>query len=288
MKVTDRVVCMKFHRYLTVVLASLALFGCATKFAYNNIDWFIISYIDDLVPLNSAQESELENRLEVLQQWHKKTQLPLYIQQINDLQQQQRQTITAEFIEKQGNDIRTHIQNIVTEFSPDIYALSLQLSPKQDQTFLKNFKAKQQKYYDERLSLEDKEAREFYSERVKKRVERWLGDITPQQDAIIKNWAEEWVNTNQDWYQYQQNTYQAVSDLVGRKADIPFVQVTTMQLLLDNPSYYPDTLPDKLKSNNEISAKYLVQIAQSSNDTQWQHFMDELGTLKSTLIDLQK
>lgn len=279
---------MKFHRYLTVVLASLALFGCATKFAYNNIDWFIISYIDDLVPLNSAQESELENRLEVLQQWHKKTQLPLYIQQINDLQQQQRQTITAEFIEKQGNDIRTHIQSIVTEFSPDIYALSLQLSPKQDQTFLKNFKAKQQKYYDERLSLEDKQAREFYSERVKKRVERWLGDITPQQDAMIKNWAEEWVNTNQDWYQYQQNTYQAVSDLVGRKADIPFVQVTTMQLLLDNPSYYPDTLPDKLKSNNEISAKYLVQIAQSSNDTQWQHFMDELGTLKSTLIDLQK
>lgn len=279
---------MKFHRYLTVVLASLALFGCATKFAYNNIDWFIISYIDDLVPLNSAQESELENRLEVLQQWHKKTQLPLYIQQINDLQQQQRQTITAEFIEKQGNDIRTHIQSIVTEFSPDIYALSLQLSPKQDQTFLKNFKAKQQKYYDERLSLEDKEAREFYSERVKKRVERWLGDITPQQDAMIKNWAEEWVNTNQDWYQYQQNTYQAVSDLVGRKADIPFVQVTTMQLLLDNPSYYPDTLADKLKSNNEISAKYLVQIAQSSNDTQWQHFMDELGTLKSTLIDLQK
>ncbi|MDK9736345.1 DNA polymerase III subunit alpha [Vibrio sp. D404a] len=279
---------MKFHRYLTVILASLALFGCATKFAYNNIDWFIISYIDDLVPLSSAQESELENRLEVLQQWHKKTQLPLYIQQINDFQQQQRQTITAEFIEQQSNDIRTHIRSIVTEFSPDIYALSLQLSPKQDQTFLKNFKAKQQEYYDERLSLEDKEAREFYSERVKKRVERWLGDITPQQDAIIKNWAEEWVNTNQDWYQYQQNTYQAVSDLVERKADLPFVQMTTMQLLLDNASYYPDTLPDKLKSNNEISAKYLVQIAQSSNDTQWQHFMDELGTLKSTLIDLQK
>ncbi|MDK9759345.1 hypothetical protein KIV40_29440 [Vibrio sp. D173a] len=139
---------MKFHRYLTVILASLALFGCATKFAYNNIDWFIISYIDDLVPLSSAQESELENRLEVLQQWHKKTQIPLYIQQINDLQQQQRQTITAEFIEQQGNDIRTHIRSIVTEFSPDIYALSLQLSPKQDQAFLKNFKAKQQEYYD--------------------------------------------------------------------------------------------------------------------------------------------
>ena len=135
---------MKFHRYLAVILASLATFGCATKFAYNNIDWFIISYIEDLVPLNSVQESELENRLQDLQHWHKSTQLPLYIQQINNIQQQKRQSITADFIQQQGDEIRTHIRTIVTEFSPDIYALSLQLSPEQDQEFLENFRAKQQ------------------------------------------------------------------------------------------------------------------------------------------------
>jgi hypothetical protein len=284
----DRVACMKFHRYLAVILVSLATFGCATKFAYNNIDWFIISYIDDLVPLSSTQESELENRLEGLQQWHKSTQLPLYIRQINNIQAQKRQTITADFIGQQGNEIRTNIRTIVTKFSPDIYALSLQLSPEQDQEFLKNFKAKQQEYYDERLSLDDKQAREFYSERLKKRMERWLGEINSEQNTIIKNWADEWVNTNQDWFQYQKNTYQAVSDLVEKKVDLPFVQMTMMQLLLDNASYYPDTLPQKLKTNNQISAKYLVQIAKTSSDTQWQHFMDELGTLKSTLIDLQK
>ncbi|WP_261883488.1 DUF6279 family lipoprotein [Vibrio pelagius] len=279
---------MKVYRYLAVILASLATFGCATKFAYNNIDWFIISYIEDLVPLSSAQESELESRLQDLQQWHKSTQLPLYIQQLNNIQQQKRQSITADFIQQQGNEIRTHIRTIVTEFSPDLYALSLQLSPEQDQEFLKNFKAKQQEYYDERLSLDDKEAREFYSERLRKRMERWLGDINSEQDTIIKNWANEWVNTNPDWHQYQKNTYQALSELVEKKVDLPFVQVTIMQLLLNNESYYPDTLPEKLKKNSAISAKYLMLIAQSSNDTQWQYFMDELSTLKSTLIDLQK
>ncbi|MEZ9060238.1 DUF6279 family lipoprotein [Vibrio pelagius] len=279
---------MKVYRYLAVILASLATFGCATKFAYNNIDWFIISYIEDLVPLSSAQESELESRLQDLQQWHKSTQLPLYIQQLNNIQRQKRQSITADFIQQQGNEIRTHIRTIVTEFSPDLYALSLQLSPEQDQEFLKNFKAKQQEYYDERLSLDDKAAREFYSERLRKRMERWLGDINSEQDTIIKNWANEWVNTNPDWHQYQKNTYQAVSELVEKKVDLPFVQVTIMQLLLNNESYYPDTLPEKLKKNSAISAKYLMLIAQSSNDTQWQYFMDELSTLKSTLIDLQK
>jgi len=279
---------MKVHRYLAVILASLATFGCATKFAYNNIDWFIISYIEDLVPLSSAQESELESRLQDLQQWHKSTQLPLYIQQLNNIQQQRRQSITADFIQQQGNEIRTHIRAIVTEFSPDLYALSLQLSSEQDQEFLKNFKAKQQEYYDERLSLDDKAAREFYSERLRKRMKRWLGDINSEQDTIIKNWANEWVNTNPDWHQYQKNTYQALSELVEKKVDLPFVQVTIMQLLLNNESYYPDTLPEKLKKNSAISAKYLMLIAQSSNDTQWQYFMDELSTLKSTLIDLQK
>lgn len=109
-----------------LVLLSCFLFsGCGTKFAYNNISWFVVSYIEDFVTLSNSQESELEERLDLLQQWHKETQLPLYISQLEVIQNTDRSDMNSAFITEQSDQIKDHIRSIVSKFSPDIYALSL-------------------------------------------------------------------------------------------------------------------------------------------------------------------
>ncbi len=49
----------------------------------------------------------------------------------------------------------------------------MQLTPEQDNEFLKNFREKQQEYYEERLSLNDEDSRERYRSRIEDRLERW-------------------------------------------------------------------------------------------------------------------
>ena len=66
-----------------------------------------------------------------------------------------RSELNSAFIVEQSEQIRHHIRTIVNKFSPDIYALSMQLNPKQDSEFLTNFRKKQQEFYEERLSLND-------------------------------------------------------------------------------------------------------------------------------------
>lgn len=272
-----------------LVLLSCFLFsGCGTKFAYNNISWFVVSYIEDFVTLSNSQESELEERLDLLQQWHKETQLPLYISQLEVIQNTDRSDMSSAFITEQSDQIKDHIRSIVNKFSPDIYALSMQLTPEQDNEFLKHFREKQQEYYEERLSLDDEDSRERYRSRIEDRLERWLGSVSKEQKQIISTWSQEWVNTNDNWRQYQNNTYQDLSTLIEKKSDLDIAQPIIMNLLLNNEAYYPEGLDPELNKNMQTSANFLVDIVESSTNKQWAYFMSELASLKGTFESLQE
>ncbi|CAK2026106.1 DUF6279 family lipoprotein [Vibrio crassostreae] len=278
---------MRRCRWLMLLVCFLFA-GCGTKFAYNNISWFAVSYIEDFVSLSNSQESELEARLDSLQAWHKETQLPLYISQLEAIQSITRPDMNSAFIVDQSEQIKNHIRAIVNKFAPDVYALSMQLSPKQDSEFLKNFREKQEDYYEERLSLNDEDSRERYRNRIEERLERWLGSVSKEQKQIIYTWSQKWVNTNDSWRQYQNNTYQDLTTLMEKKADLHIAQPIIMNLLLNNEAYYPDELESKLNKNMQTSAKFLVDIAAISSDKQWSYFMNELESLKSTLVTLQE
>ena len=271
-----------------LLLVFFLFVGCGTKFAYNNISWFAVSYIEDFVSLSNSQESELEARLDSLQAWHKETQLPLYIEQLRVLQNINRSELNPAFIVEQSEQIKNHIRSIVNKFSPDIYALSMQLSPRQDREFLTNFRKKQQEFYEERLSLNDDDSRERYRDRIEERLERWLGSISKEQKKIIVTWSQEWTNTNGSWREYQNNTYQDLTLLMEKKSDLHISQPIIMKLLLNNESYYPDGLESQLNKNMQTSAKFLVDIAAVSSDKQWSYFMNELESLESTLMTLQE
>lgn len=278
---------MRKCRWLVVFVCFLFA-GCGMKFAYNNISWFAVSYIEDFVSLSNSQESELEERLDLLQQWHKETQLPLYISQLEVIQSIARSDINSAFIVDQSEQIKHHIRSIVNKLAPDVYGLSMQFTPKQDNEFLKNFREKQQDYYEERLSLNDEDSRERYRSRIEERLERWLGSLSKEQQQIISTWSQEWINTNDSWRQYQNNTYQDLSTLMQKKTDLHITQPIIMNLLLNNEAYYPDELESKLNKNMQTSARFLVEIATVSNDKQWSYFMNELESLKSTLVTLQE
>ena len=278
---------MRKCRWLLLLVCFLFV-GCGTKFAYNNISWFAVSYIEDFVSLSNSQESELEARLDPLQAWHKETQLPLYIEQLQVLKNINRSELSPAFVVEQSEQIKNHIRTIVNKFSPDIYALSMQLNPKQGSEFLKNFRKKQQEFYEERLSLNDDDSRERYRDRIEERLERWLGSISKEQKQIIVTWSQEWINTNDSWREYQNNTYQDLTLLMEKKSDLHISQPIIMKLLLNNESYYPDGLESQLNKNMQTSAKFLVDIAAVSSDKQWSYFMNELESLESTLITLQE
>ena len=84
------------------------------------------------------------------------------------------------------------------------------------------------------------------------------------------------------------SAYQDLTTLMQKKTDLHIAQPIIMNLLLNNQAYYPQELESKLDKNMQTSVKFLVDIAAVSSDKQWSYFMNELESLKSTLVALQE
>jgi len=277
---------MKLLRWWQFVIVCLLLTGCGTKFVYNNVDWLILDYLEDFVTLTDSQENELESRINLLQEWHKRSELPLYIEQISEIQSQNKSQIDAVFILKQRKLLSQHFKTIVSQFAPDIYTLSIHMTEQQDKEFLAGLKNKQSESADEFLLLSESETRERYKERINSGVERWLGSINGAQEDVIHRWVSDLKNTNSGWLDYQIAIYTEVSELMSSKSDRYEFQQTLMSLLLAHESYYSPKLKADIDYNAQVSANHLSEIVLLSSDKQWRYFQSELEDLKEVVTEL--
>lgn len=65
---------MKKTKLLLVIAFSFLLSACSSSFIYNNLDWLLYWYLDDYITLTSEQRSQLDDRVETWQAWHRITQ----------------------------------------------------------------------------------------------------------------------------------------------------------------------------------------------------------------------
>ncbi|MGF1755812.1 DUF6279 family lipoprotein [Vibrio makurazakiensis] len=277
---------MGLRKWLVTLVLGGVLMGCGTKFLYNNLDWVILEYIDDYVTLTRDQKTILESRLQVLTQWHRSSELPSYISQIQSIRSKRKSDLDQEFVLSQRQEITQHIKNIAAQIAPDVYAFALQATPKQEQEFIENFTSDQQEYLEKYSGLSDTETRQLYKERIESNVERWLGSVSTEQEVLIREWANGMEITTTDWGLYQEKVLSTLEQLFQNKANTSYFQHSFMTLFLEPESFYSSALAQKIQFNKQLSSNYIVQIISTSNEEQWQHYQEELKEIEDLLTDL--
>jgi len=270
----------------SIVILILSLSGCGAKFVYNNLDWLILEYVDDYVTLTNDQESILEFRLQALAKWHRQSELPSYVEQIETLRNMPKSELTADFILAQRVSIKQQIKAIVAQAAPDVYALAVQATPEQEQEFLENFNKEQSKHLDKYLGLNDQETRELYADRIGAGIDKWLGSVTPKQQEIVNSWANEMEITTPEWRSYQSRILQTLALLFEKKSDTGYFQKTLMALLLEPESFYSEKLSQQIEKNMIISSEKIVMLLDVATDKQWAHYQGELKDLETLARDL--
>lgn len=270
----------------SVVILLLSLSGCGAKFVYNNLDWLVLEYVDDYVTLTNDQESILEYRLQALAKWHRQTELPSYVEQIETLRNMPKSDLTADFILAQRKSIKQQIKAIIAQAAPDVYSLAIQATPEQEQEFLENFNEEQSKYLDKYLGLNDQETRELYAEKIGAGLDKWFGSITPKQQKIVNSWANEMEITTPEWRSYQTRILQTLERLFEKKSDTGYFQKTLMALLLEPESFYSEKLSQQIEKNMLISSEKIVLLLDVATDKQWAHYQGELKDLETLARDL--
>ncbi|WP_240205394.1 DUF6279 family lipoprotein [Vibrio sp. CyArs1] len=264
----------------------LIVTGCTTKFLYSNLDWFIVDYIDDYVTLEDGQEEILTERILVLGDWHKSNELPRYLQQLTDIRNKDPKTVDAEYVSLQMEQVRQHTKRLVAQITPDLYALTQQMTDKQVKELLDNLEQKDEKFIKKYQGLQDEDVRLIYQQRIEENLERWFGPLTEQQKTLASRWANEMDVTVFDWQAHRQQMQHFMRQLLNRRSDLGYFQPEFQRLLNDSDSFYSEKLKLKIANNRLVAEKYIALALNSVTEKQHQHLIEEIDGWRDIASDL--
>ncbi|MGC9493872.1 DUF6279 family lipoprotein [Vibrio genomosp. F10] len=274
-------------RSAVIVLVCMLLMSCGTKFAYRNVDWFILEYLDDFVDLTGDQDDILTLQIQQLKDWHKKEELPLYEAHIDSLLLISPDTLTPDAIAQHFKKMEQHSERLLTRVAPDLYSLIQTLTDEQVKQLLENLSKRHEEYRNKYQDLSEQEIHARYQERIGDRVETWLGRLNNEQQKIVDRWSKDLRISAYEWMAYQTRMRGEWRRLLDKRDELSYFQPNFHRLLFESDQYFSPELKDMIEYNRSVSQRYIVELFKTMSDKQLKRFRSELVEWKEIVADLQ-
>ena len=273
---------MRLALFFSVLL--LTLVGCSSvKLMYNQLDWLIPWYLDDYITLDSAQSALLEQRLKTQLHWHRTTQLPDYANRLRQINQSLQNGLARTELIQYSEQIDAYRTTLLRELIPDFVDLLATVTDAQVAELLTNLENKNQEYQAEYVDLPIKELREMRTDRARKHLQRWLGDITPAQERILRDWSQDFASVGGARLAYRRQWQQQLQQLLAQRNDKAYLAESLEKLIS-----YPEEYGLVRERNRQLVIDLLLKIDQSMTSGQRVHLSKKITELADDFDALAK
>jgi hypothetical protein len=168
-----------------LLLASLLQACSFVKVAYNQAPELAYLYLDNYVDFNGAQSIQIKDELTKLQVWHRQTQLPLYVDTLQKLQQQMPSSMDSTQACELFADVRSKLLAVSDYAEPAALAMAGTLSPEQLTRMERKFAKGNADYVDDFIEATPKASRNKRYKQAVSRAEMLYGSLGDKQLAVI-------------------------------------------------------------------------------------------------------
>lgn len=183
---------MRHIKHCLVILLSCLLLSCSlVKTAYNKAPELTIWWLDDYFSFSQAQKNTLLPALQKLHLWHRQTQLPIYANQLRNIQTSfSNNQINADDVCNKLDSIRQSIVNIQMESIYVVLEIAPTLSDKQLERFKQKLTKRTEKWKDEWWQKTKPEQIAVRLEKATDFAEDIYGDLNEAQINQLKQGIE--------------------------------------------------------------------------------------------------
>ena len=175
-----------YSKIVFIILFVVFIGACSFKTYYNNLDYLIPSYIEDMVSLDDMLEERVTQRAQVLINWHRNTQLMQYADLLRSFQQSFGPHLTEERVYEHLTAMESLWTPLGEKLNEEMASLMPLLNDDQIEELFDSIDEKNEDFYDEYINLDKDERKKAYSERLFENYENWLGNLTEQQETDIE------------------------------------------------------------------------------------------------------
>lgn len=273
------------HRYLLPAMAVL-LTGCSFKLIYNQLDWLLPWYMDDLVSISTEQEALLDARLEPLLHWHKTDQLPVYAAFIGCIEQKAADGLDAEEIDFALSSIRLLSDQLLLEIYPPLSELLQQLSDEQVNELFNNLKQQNHEFQERYIETSEKRQRQRRAEEMTKNIERWTRELNDQQIERIELWADRYHLLGAAFLESRLQWQAQFRQILTHRDDLENTQAALKSLLVGRNPRFDQQDQAYYEQNLQLLKQLITDLDQSLSSYQRQRFLQKLEEYREDFKDL--
>ncbi len=280
--------CVNPLRPVLLAMTFLLLAACSRlDLVYRNLDLVIPWWISTYVSLDDTQKAWLEPRLQKHLAWHCRTQLPEYVAWLEQLVRlSQRPKLTATDVLGQLVQVRDAARDIAVEITPTALGATQSLTPQQMGELYVAMDERNVELREEHVAPPLKQQVAARSERMRERVEEWMGPLRPSQQARIYTWARDQGDYNRIWADNRENWQKELrSALYGRhNADFP----GRLTALLQAPeTFWTAKYRKAYPAAEEALARLLTDLFNSADEGQRNALRQHIGEMMADLRGLE-
>lgn len=184
------------------LVCALALNGCsANRFLYNSADTLVRWALDDYVDLTTEQQKQFDADLDVLLDWHRRDELPLYrefiessLSALDDGVTIDEAIVISDSIDEAANRLQVKLVDLLLNSAEG-------LNESQIQDFLAELDRQQEDYAEERLTRDDRAYADDAANSLNRLAKRLLGRLNDDQNALIEARSRELLRIDRLWHQ---------------------------------------------------------------------------------------
>lgn len=276
---------LTLRRGLLVLGVVLFLQGCGIKFWYNRLDWVVPWYVDDYVELTSTQETRLEELMVTKTQWHRRQELPRYIDWLEQLSQDIEQGSVAANYEAHNAQMRDFFRTLLEEVGLDVVVMMTELSDQQVEDLLKTLAENDADYLEDFREESEQERLEERTEDIEDSLKEWVGRLTEAQKDMVAQWATELKSTAEERMAYRARWQKALATILENRSDESSEQAVK-QLFKNFEHYQSEQLKAAYEHNRNVNKTYLLNLYETLTDKQKKRMLNRLNNYKEDFLDL--
>ena len=236
------------------------------KFAYNQADWLVLNQINKIACLDSEQSDSVEKEIDSFLAWHRKSELPIYAQNLRKLGNALNAgPLDKNIYEETQSFFETTQDRTIAKVKPFLVDFLASIPPKQIKCTISNNEEKN-KDKEEKMDMDRDKYYEKVKEEMSEHAETWLGSVTAEQVAMI----DTVIPPQEEEIAYKKITERR-KDYFTKLLLNPDIELKKKKMLelIDNPeSFYTQEELKLVKKRRERSKNGLWKLAQTLTEKQ--------------------
>lgn len=271
---------------MAILCAAVLLAGCSLrKIGYNLATRIVVSKLSDTFDLKKPQKQQAQAAVAMLHDWHRKTELPRYVQFIDAIMAKTADGLTQDELLWMFKEGEVTWDRTAHKLAPEAAALLVTLSPEQlAHAEGEMNKASQERF--ERLELPEQDYVNFRLKKAKKNLNTWLGSYTDAQLAQFDRFIRK--NRVEELRRQKLNEQNRIALLTALREHAPRQTVETLIFNWMTKQQVAPTDEHQRAEERNLNdfVDMVLTIDRSLSPAQRQHLLKEMRTLRTELYEL--